>query len=379
MNTIETHSRQTLSRGTFLKILNAAIKSRSYRFARELAVNWLSIFSGDLEVIRLLAKVQFGEGNRVQAVTLSERICKLDPEFKSAHEDLALYAKDVFSDIAAGARACAYALGTDVAQGDRLPEWAYKLREVREAVQAGLLQEAEEQIHEVLGLNLDLALPTVVHLGINLQQVDPLTINHLASIYHARWQDCLQFALALAQSQLDIHSEPNAVSLLHHCVANDAAGQVACRMWGANHRLISLWHDRMAIDLNMGIPSEVMIELGWNLLPAGMAGMAAVPKEGIYGTGQKSETTPATNGFDVETKDGEATTAPHLEGNSMEAAQAVAAHTPPPINASEPMTGSQSIDHQVRRHPGARDKRLEAIAQEFERLAKKLNRPGLAG
>ncbi len=58
-----------------------------------------------------------------------------------------------------------------------------------------------------------------------------------------------------------------AVALLHEAASGDVGGQIAARMWGAEHPYRSLWPDRLDIDLDIPIPASVSAILGWNRLP----------------------------------------------------------------------------------------------------------------
>jgi len=50
-----------LSRRDYLQIVDAALQSESYRFARQAALTWLGIFPGDLWVSYCLGEAQFAE------------------------------------------------------------------------------------------------------------------------------------------------------------------------------------------------------------------------------------------------------------------------------------------------------------------------------
>ncbi len=389
--------RRAISRPMFLQVVKAALKRGSYRFARQATLDWLTIYSGDLEVSRLLALALHAGGSPAEAISMLERICMLDPEFVDAQENLALLSEGADLDTAVSAYACAYALGREISSKVALPAWAVTLRQAHRALTSGLIQEAEELIYQVLGLNLDVALPAVVHLNISRQKDDASTVHRLASIYHSRWQDCLQFGLTLAQSQLDLQCETNTVELLHHCVANDAAGQVAVRLWGNVHRFKSLWHDRMEIDLGLPIPAAVASELGWNRLAGGSPVDVANEDDVISEVLQSKapEVIPVEDAVrheavaEVPRQTAEVETPTDV----LENKPALNAPPPPPESpfATAQSVASSSQGVEARRSPDERggvipvekpprqkkSSRFHTIEREFERLAKKLKQPEL--
>ena len=74
-----------ISRETFLLMLNAALDQRSYRFARQAALEWLSDYPGDLVVNLLLARSWLGEGNVNNARDILDKLVAFDPEFSEAY------------------------------------------------------------------------------------------------------------------------------------------------------------------------------------------------------------------------------------------------------------------------------------------------------
>lgn len=247
-------------------ILNAALDSQSFKFARQAALSWLAIYPGDLGISLLLARALIGEGKEAQAVPLLEKLTRLDPEFGEAWEELALTSSAGVGSMPGASAACAYAMGKAVPLTTNLPEWALSLRQAKEELERGHIDEAEDHIYKVIGLNLDLPLAAVLHLRITSARKDELTIYRLAGLYHSRWPTCLQFSMALAESKLVMEDEASAVSLLHQCVANDAEAKVAERLWGKNFRFRSLWPDTLEIMMDQPVPADVAAKLGWNQL-----------------------------------------------------------------------------------------------------------------
>lgn len=257
------------SRQDFLRILEAGTAVANYRFARQAALTWLALFPGDMAVNLFLAKSMIGEGKYPAAVATLEKLVNQDPELLETNQALAGAYHLAGSERYQQAQACVEVLKGGTGRGDKMPGWAAQLSQVRRLARRGDLSGAEKLVHQVVSQEPDLRLAAVMHLHIDKQFQDEATVYQLASLYHERWPDCLQFALYLAELKMARGEENEAVNLLHQCVSNDLTGQVAERLWGKDHRYQPLWPDGMKIDLQMGVPAEVAIRLGWNRLPQG--------------------------------------------------------------------------------------------------------------
>jgi hypothetical protein len=64
-------SGKIISRHQFLLILQAAIDSQSYRFARQAALTWLAIYPGDMGASLMLARALAGDEKKSQAVAIA--------------------------------------------------------------------------------------------------------------------------------------------------------------------------------------------------------------------------------------------------------------------------------------------------------------------
>ena len=266
---------RTLSRSTLILVLNTAFETKELRFARQLALTWLTHYPGDLEVNRILAKVFIAEGKAGQAVQILEKICRIDPEDIQAQKALAQAygtgdSKDyerVLVDV--------FILGQRVDSSIAMPGWSTILRNARRALVEGDLESAETQIYQVLAIIQDQLLVAVTHLEVIRSLHDQADLLKFAEIYHTRWPETVIFKLGLAEAKMETGDEAGAVSLLHQAVASDATGQVSGRWWGDAHPYKPLWPERLEIDLDVAIPAGVAARLGWNRLPS--APQAAVP------------------------------------------------------------------------------------------------------
>ncbi len=271
------NDRSSMDRKQFLKLLDAAVTKRAYRFAHQAADIWLKTYPGDLMISLALAHVMAYEGSSLDAMTLLDKLIKTDPQFLEAYQLQAdLYAGSSSEQLTSSI-GCSYVL-SGVTGGDAaLPEWSIILREGYKAIQASQYDTAQQLIHQAIGLNPELVLTAVLHMILTNAHPDVATTFQLAKLYHSRWPECLQFSLFLADGKLKMGDESGAVSLLHLCAANDATGQVPNRLWGENHRYSPLWPETLQINFDLPIPSEVAAYLGMNQLGAGTVQSGAAP------------------------------------------------------------------------------------------------------
>lgn len=256
-----------------IKILEAAIAAKEYRFARQAALIWLSSYSGDLPVSLLRAKALIADGLERQALPLLKGLVQLDPEFCEAQVNLYRIYQRLGIPGEEEALSCAIALGgipKDL--HSKTPEdqkWSITLAEVRERLAEGDISLAVNNVQHILGMASHTPLSGVTHLNaLRMQENTPRhSLLKLAEHYHQRWPDCLQFQLILAEILMEGGESERAVALLHRAAAHDVTGQVARRLWGAEHPYRNLWPAHMAAFILVQIPSTVAAHMGWNLLP----------------------------------------------------------------------------------------------------------------
>ncbi len=334
---------RVFSRKNFLQLLEASFESGSYRFARQASLNWLAVFPGDLTIQLYLGKAHLAEGKIAQALPVVERVCRFDPEYFEAQETLSAIYRRMDPAKFVDSQAAALILSNEQIS-EKYPEWVGWQRAARKAAENGNLQEADHFLHQVMSVAPDFALAAIDHLNYGWKQRDRSTLYKLAEIYHKHWPDCLQFALRLAEVEIDFGNETSAVGLLHQCVANDATGHAAQRLWGLDHRYLPLWPGGLEIYLDLPVPAEVAFQLGWNRLPSG----------------ESISPTPGGN------------TAGNGVGSNL--AGVAASETPTSSNASAaaPETSLSGSERRL-----GNDETIKAVEETFTRLAKQMKRPSL--
>ncbi len=373
----------------FTRLLEAALTARSLRFARQAALNWLAIYPGDLGVNLLLAKALLGDGKEQQALSILEKLCRLDPEFAAAWAALAQAQQKCRTGDPAASWAYVQALGESVPALGATPEWAAPLQQAVTAAR-GQAEDADVLVNQALAAAPNSTLAAVAHLQLTIQQGDPELIHHLADLYHARWPECLQFALCLAEARMQLQDDNEAVRLLHHCVANDAAGQAPMRLWGQDHRFRALWPDSLEVEFAQPIPAEVASLLGWNRLPGAYVPLpeeAQTPEEPTEAGQEQAPAAEADEAAALETAED---LQPSLESIGLTPepeAEAPVLEEPKlaDVPEAEPATRTAGSSRAERRRRSranapayAKDASLQPVAKEFERLAKKMKQPNIA-
>ncbi len=375
-------------RASFIHLLETALAGRSYRFARQAALSWLAVYPGDLGMNLLLAKSLLGDGKQQQALTILEKLCRLDPEYAAAWAALAQAEQKCQTGDPAAAWGCAQALGESAPALGAAPEWGKQLQKALELLGLGQVDQADALIHQAVVAAPDSTLAAAVHLQLTAAQGDVDSLHQLAELYHDRWPECLQFALRLAETHMQLKDDTEAVRLLHHCVSNDATGQVPERLWGKDHRFRALWPDNLEIEFDQPIPAEVALLLGWNRLPAAPVATTEAPEAAPEAGAERipetavGETAPAAEAPGVEQAATEPVTLeaiglPVVESPSKPVAPVAPTQPEPGLEVD---AASPAVAHRVsrRRKSQKKDESLQPVSKEFERLAKKMKQPAIA-
>ncbi len=262
--------RQYVSRSDFLVLMRTALSVGADRFARRVALAWLAYYPGDLPVRGLHARSLIQSGAVNQARQVLEELLLADPEDIEAQKLLLQVYDLTGSPNIADAKAQLFAIGDNLYPGEPKPYWASALYAARKALVDGILETAEEYIHQTLIEAQITPIIAVTHLQISARRNLPgFALRDLAELYHERWPGCLVCKLILAESLLEGGESEKAVALLHQAASLDITAQVSTRLWGQDHRYIRLWPSDLKVIWEIPIPADVAAVLGWNQLPAG--------------------------------------------------------------------------------------------------------------
>jgi hypothetical protein len=268
---------QLLSRQDLVLILRTALTVGASRFARHAAYSWLAYFPGDLPVNKLYAQALHQAGQAKHALNILENTVRVDPEYQDAWFDITNLLNNAVQPplpssreafLLADSQAAIHAQGGSGRGNTPLPAWASSLRQARAAMLLGDFHAAENHIHKALLAEPTPPLVAVVHLQVaqHLNLPSPGLLA-LAEHYHERFPACQVPTLVIADALIKNGDSEKGVSLLHQSAAQDVTGQVASRLWGSDHSYRDLWPERLEAPLELALPAEVAVVLGWNCLP----------------------------------------------------------------------------------------------------------------
>ncbi|MDO9085763.1 MAG: hypothetical protein Q7U53_06115 [Anaerolineaceae bacterium] len=258
---------QNINRGTVIQLIVSALQNNKIVFGRQLAQKWLSSYPGDLTMQYYLALFYQKENKLDLAIETTKNLIEADPENLTAHEFYATL--PIPEDEKNLSLACIHILGGVIKNKSALPAWSPALRVVKKSIGKEKFDNAGDLMVRVLSLKLDNPIINLFHIKSIYFQHDSTTTRNLAEIYYQKWPKTILYKLILAEQLLETGEEEEAVNLLHECVANDSAGQVARRLWGDQHVFLPLWPEVLTIRFDFQVPGEVASDMGWNRLPEG--------------------------------------------------------------------------------------------------------------
>jgi len=257
-----------LNQREFEHLLDEALKVGNYKFLKKCAILWLDKYPHDLDAEFYLAHSLRNQNDSDNAYRLLIDITNRDPEFLEAWKLLLKLTPKRDPGFVSSLAVKIYCLGGNVWEKYIPPNWGEQLKKVKELVKQSNYLEADERIRTILAAEPQEVLIGIEHLRITKALGQKNLFDQLAKIYHERWPETIQIALWTAESAMECGEEPLAVNLLHKCAAADPGAQVAKRVWGEKNEYLSLWPNEMKVVLNIPIPSQITIPLGWNrLLP----------------------------------------------------------------------------------------------------------------
>jgi hypothetical protein len=268
--------RQLTSRADLITLLDAALHSSAFRYARQISLTWLAYYPGDLAVRLKYGQLLLKTGKTVQAARHLTELCMADPEYLEAWYLLATALKGKSVSTAASQKAfmiadcqsAIFALGGNIIPSTPLPSWARAVLESRQALAAGNIELAEEHLHPVLVVDPLPPLVAISHLYLmRASELPTVAVQNLADFYHQRFPNTIAPVMFLAEALMDGGEPEKAVSLLHHGASMDVTGQVSSRIWQANNPYLDLWPGKLEAPINIPIPADVAAQFGWNRLP----------------------------------------------------------------------------------------------------------------
>jgi hypothetical protein len=253
-----------MSREKLLSILTVALAHEEYKFIFNSINLWLEAYPGDLE-IQLFEAVHLHCIGEYDAAKLKFReLISLDPTFLSAYLAIAdIYTEDenVWGYL--------YVLTGEVVEKHRIPQWAQDTSLIMDLCRQDKPDESEKLVPALLKHSGRNALVDMVHL-LHVYRTQPIeVVKTLASLYHERWQECLQIKLILADSMMKTGEEIEALKMISACSQIDYAAQTAAWIWPAGNPYQSIWPVMGSLDDFIQIPSSITSFFGWNLLEEG--------------------------------------------------------------------------------------------------------------
>lgn len=290
----EEPERNKISRVELLRLLDLGLQTKQWRFIRQAALSWLTIYPGDFGVNLKLAQAWLMDDRPAPARTILERLISLDPEYLEAWNLLEnIYRPEQGVDWK-HALGCIQVLGGKIGEVQKPPVWAAWVRDAYNRLMDGRLEGAERSLqHAAAEADTQMmALYTLIRLRLAYARKDWEAIEVLAKTGRERWPGTLAFELSWAElcmrgDQPSENSRASAVQILHRCAAQDASGQVARRLWGENHNFLPLWPDKMEIFFDLPLPAAIAGKLGFNRLEPG----SLVKETSSFDSGQQPTVT----------------------------------------------------------------------------------------
>ena len=377
-----------ISRERYLNIVRASLTVGQTSFARDMVLNWLANYPGDLYAGLLYAEVLMGENRYRQSMQVSRGLLKADPEFLTAvrllqqTQDKILngteysknggFTQEPGLDITrikterANLSACVYSISGEAGKESDLLSWGNPLRSARQALKQGDLNRAEELIRQTLSVDLTPLLAVVTHLEY-LQANGSIPLQsklEIAHEYHQRWSDCLVCKLSLAHWLMEFGKGDRAVVLLHEAAGRDVSGQVPARLWDGSNPYHMIWPRNLELALESPIPSEVVAFLGWNRIEGGTIPSGDVNLDALISELYEDRIETSSSG-------------PELEDFIPAAAAITASQLDSQYSIDEGEKDSPSGDSGTRLEPKTSAVVTDQVREEIERLAVKRNLPGV--
>jgi hypothetical protein len=270
-----------IDRDYLIKLIHAARLASRHDFANTIALDWLSSWTGDLEIQTILAQVEMEQLHPEPAAQRLLKVVTVDPEYLEAYDLLSGSLQNIGDRTRARVFAsCAAALRNDEISITEAPSWAIHLKRALSALSSSEIDVAITEIQHALTADPDLPLVTLVAMKTHIAAGDRPAALSIARTGLDRWPECVAFRLILADDLLSSGEVRRGVAYLHQVASEDPRGKVTSRILGSTHPYRSLWPTQMSIDLDRPVPAEVSAVLGDNRLTGQSVEQLSTTKDG---------------------------------------------------------------------------------------------------
>ena len=376
---------KTLPRHQYLQVVRAALMTKSYRYAQDTILKWLSSYPGDLKAGLYYAQALLGLGRNHQSMSILRGLCEADPEFKAAAETFlfSISSPDEKISLDSDQLSSLFILTSEHTGLQSLAPWGKSLYKARQALRRSDYEKAYQYIKRVIEQGGENPLAAVTHLRILSARNNEAykEIKEQANKYRLRWPDCLACTLIFSDALMQAGDTDLAVALIHQAAGRDVGGQVAERLWGCDHQYRALWPDQMERKLDTPIPGDVATTLGLNRLPVGYSDnifttgtSVSVPlnnetEEVIPLVGEEENIVDTLNedkDIQVKLSNSQSINGQENKNNSLREFE---------TESIDPISEQVNLPKQDKKQ--SIDKDLSSVAEAFERIAQKVNLPGV--
>ena len=254
---------ETIEREDLISTLHAAKIAGRPDYARTLALEWLTAWPGDTEVVLELADQEMRAGNSGVATDRLLRLIEIDPECDQAYDLLAqVYLTTGDSLRGPLYSACAQAIRGQLPDPASAPAWVVAVGRAYQALSGEDAVAALAEAREALVASPSMPLATLAAAKASLAGGATAEAVEFARSGITRWRSCLAFRLICAEAALSSDRRSDAVESIHSVAAADPLGIVAESLFGLNHPYRDLWPKRMEAQIADPVPAEVTDLLG---------------------------------------------------------------------------------------------------------------------
>lgn len=270
-----------IDRDYLIKLIHSARLASRHDFANTIALDWLSSWSGDLEIQAILAQVEMEQLHPEPASQRLLKVVTVDPEYLDAYALLSRSLRTLGELTRARVfESCSAALRDDEISLTEAPSWAINLKKALSALSSSDPDNAIAEIQHALTADPDLPLVTLVAMKAYMAASDRSAALSLARTGLDRWPECIAFRLILADELLATGEVHRGVAYIHQVASEDPLGLVTSLILGSTHPYRSLWSTEMTMELDRPIPAEVSAVLGDNRLTGQSIDQHSTTKDG---------------------------------------------------------------------------------------------------